>query len=352
MSGKRKRGPKEGANSQKDASKKARKDGDSSTAQPVQPAPKLKTIRFPETLTMDDRRREGEIYELLGSEDENDRLAAADCIISSLLEGDGVPETVLKRHLDRRLFRGLASGRNASRIGFSLVITEILSQLFGDKNLAEKRYNGLTFEDTLDFLADKTQPEGKVPGQEERDNYLGKLFGIECFVRAHILFKDDAKWELVLAMLLKLGYKKVWLRSQCGWVIVQALQQMEQKKMAITTLERIAAAGLAKTSEGVAMWLAALSRFPDLKVKPWTHPLHAKSLGDLTAVLKESFQHQGQDQGGQNHPPASNKRKTASWSAQLHYAWDFILAHYAGDRVSADSFELFWSRVVDGTSKS
>lgn len=347
MSGKRKRGAKEGANGQKeDSSKKPRKDGTSLAARSAQPT--FDKTPFSETLTMDERRREGRLYDLLGSEDENDRLSAADCIISSLLEGDGVSETVLRRHLDKRLFRGLASGRNASRVGFSLVITELLSQLFGEKDLAGKKYSGFTFEGSLELLTESTQTEGKVPGQEERDNFLGKLFGLECFVRSQTLSKDDSRWPLVLGMLLKLGSKKAWLRSQCGWVIVQALQQESQKTVATMTLEKVAANGLAKSPEGVAMWLVALSRFPDIKVKPWLHPLNAKSLGDLAAVLKESFQHQGQGQEHQERVNASNKGKQANWTAQLHFVWDLILAHYAGDAVAVDDFVQFWSRVVDG----
>lgn len=335
------------ADGSKANAKRHRKDGNE-TAAVAQANPALQKAPFSETVTMDERKREGQLYDLLGSEDEADRLLAADCIIFNLLGGDGVSETVLRRHLENRLLRGLASGRNASRLGFSLVITEILSQLFGDKDLAAKKYSGLTFESALGTLTDKTQTVGKVPGQEERDNQLGKLFGIECFVRSQILFNNATRWQIVLDMLLKLGYKKVWLRSQSGWVIVQALQQMGSKKMVVTTLERVAAAGLAKTPEGVAMWLVALRRFPDIKVKPWIHPLQAKSFGDLAAILKESFQHQGHDQGN-DRGNATNKGKQANWTAQLHFVWDLILAHYAAEDADTQSFTQFWTRVVDGT---
>ena len=55
-----------------------------------------------------DLKREVELYDLLGSEDTAERLNAASAIVSGLLDGDGVEESTLQRHLERRLFRGLA----------------------------------------------------------------------------------------------------------------------------------------------------------------------------------------------------------------------------------------------------
>lgn len=343
MSGKRKRGAKEGSNAAQKPQKRSKSDSSSKATTKKQTKPSLEKSPFVETPLGDERKREANLYELLGSEDENDRIEAADCIISSLLGDECVSETVLQRHLDRRLFRGLASGRNASRLGFSLVLTELLSQLFGEKDLAESKYTGLTFDKVLSILTEKIQVIGNIPGQEERDHYFGQLFGIECFVRAGILFSDISRWNTILDLLLKLASKKVWLRSQCGWMIVQSVQQMTKKNVA-ATLEKVSEAGLAKTPEGVAIWLVSLDRFPDLKVKPWPNPLSTKYLGDLAAVLKESFQDFSKDQGDK-----SQKNKQASWSAQLHFVWDVILAHYVKKGgAGAEEFEQFWTRVVDG----
>lgn len=339
MSGKRKRSGKEAPGPASNAPKKAKKDGKPAAAQTK---PTFEKAPFVETPTGDERRREAGLYDLLGSEEESDRLEAADCIVSSLLDGEGVSETTLKRHLDRRLFRGLSSGRNASRLGFSLVLTELLGQLFGEKDLATKKYSELTFDKVLQFLVEKAQDVGNVPGQEERDHFFGQLFGIECFVRSRILFRDISRWNGVLDLLLQLGYKKVWLRSQCGWVIVQAIEQMSQTQ-AEQTLDKITEARLAKTPEGVAIWIVVNNRFPKLKVKPWGHPLSKKSLGDLTAVLKENFQIPDQDQTDKR-----SKNKQANWTAQLHFVWDLILGYFVSDNSSTEDFDQFWSRVVDG----
>ncbi|KAM3514393.1 hypothetical protein MY11210_001947 [Beauveria gryllotalpidicola] len=339
MAGKRKRGAKDTGAAATNGHKKAKKDVNAtvkSTATILVKRP------FVETPTGEERRREATLYDLLASEDENERILAADCIISSLVGEEKVSEAVLERHLGRRLFRGLASGRNAARLGFSLVITELITQLFGEQALAAAHYPGLTFQKAVRILMDKTQPVGNIPGQEERDHYLGQLFGIECLVSSGVIFGEPTRWNMVLDLLLKVAQKKVWLRSQCAWVIVQALQQMDQKS-AEATLRQVDEAGMAKTADGVAFWITAMNRYPDIKVKPWRHPLAAKTLADLAAVLKESFNESSKDQNEKK----KSAPKQANWTAQLHFVWDMLLAHYAGEGVKADELDQFWQRVVD-----
>ena len=262
-----------------------------------------------------------------------------------------MPEPVLLRHLEKRLFRGLASGRNASRLGFSLVLTEILGQLFGEKNLAGSKYTGLTFDKVWGILVQKTQAAGASSGQEERDHYFGQLFGVECFVRSGVLFSDSSRWMVALDLLLKLAAKKSWLKSQCGYVVVQAISQMKQD-LAEKTLGKLAEEGYAKTPEGVGIWIAALDRFPDMKVpaQPWRHPLSNTSLTALPAALKDSGKEPSNNEDGAK----KQQPKQGGWTAQLHFVWDLILAHYiklvgtkSEDEV-AKEFEQFWNRVVDG----
>lgn len=345
MGGKRKRGSKANANENQPTRKKA-KNGDVVAA----PAPQdldLDKSPFPEKLASEDRKREGRIYDLLGSYDSTEHITAADALVTGLLSSE---EAALKRHLEARLFRGLASSRNASRIGFSLVLTEILSQLFGDKNLAETKFAGLTFDNVLTILLEKTQPSGGLSGPEERDFYFGQLFGLQCFVEAKILFgSETSRWQTILDLLLKLGDKKIWMKSHSAWVIVQALPQMGQAK-AGETLKKLVDAGWAKTAEGVGIWLTAASTYPSLKLpsKPWTDPLATKSIPELANVLKENVK---QDTGSKD--GAASKAMKTSWNSQLHFVWDLILAYYlvqANRSKGADTeqFKLFWSTVIDG----
>lgn len=349
MGSKRKRVAKEAPLDLPISNKRSKKDGPAANGTAKsKPSKALDKSPFAEHLTPDQRKRELLLYDKLGSEDVAERIEAADAIVSGLLgsgEGDesqGVPEPVLLRHLDKRLFRGLASGRNASRLGFSLVIAEILGQLFGEKNLSATIYPGLTFDRVLGILLEKTQAGGSGSGQEERDHYFGQLFGIECFVRAGVLFGDKERWLAVLDLLVKLAAKKSWLKPQCGYVVVQAVAQMK-KKLAEATLEKLAEEGFAKTPEGVGIWIAALDKFPDMKVpaQPWKHPLAVASLGALPAALKDSGRETSNEDNG------SKKAKQGNWTAQLHFVWDLILAHFV-KADSAEEFKQFWNRVVDG----
>ncbi|KAG6242949.1 hypothetical protein E4U25_002439 [Claviceps purpurea] len=344
MAGKRKRGGKDGAGSGATGSKKHKKE-----MMPIDlssnSTPTLEVKPFVENPTGDNRKREAELYEKLGSVVEDIRNDAAECIVTSLFEGDGAAEIILERHLSRRLFRGLASGREGSRLGFSLVITEILQQLYGDGDLAQTKYTGLTFEKVLGILADKTKSVGNVSGQEERDHHLGQVFGLECFVKSKILSRDVSRWNAVLDMLLKLSHKKIWLRPQCGWILVQAMEQMTED-VTKATLTKIVGAGMAQTPEGVAAWIVSLNRYPRLQVAPWKNPLSNKSLKELAAVLKESFKDAAKDP-----KEKQNGAKQASWSAQLHFVWDLILARFLKLSDSSNSkdedFDQFWCRVVD-----
>lgn len=294
-----------------------------------------------------DLKREVELYEILSSEDAAERLNAATAIISGLFDGEGVEEATLQRHLERRLFRGLASGRKGARLGFSLVITEILGQLFDEKQLAGEKYAGFTFEKILGFLVAKTKPEGDLSGQEEKDHHFGLLFGLQSFVRAKIVFGDDERWSVILAKLIELAKRKPWIKEECGWVIVEALAQMSEEQ-AKYTLDQLVDAGLALTPEGVGIWLTARKQFPDAKLpsKPWGksgNPLD--NLQSLAKALKESSTNDENN-------VQTQLVKSGSWNPQLHFVWNLVLSQYAAGakgKTGNSDFEHFWKVAVDGT---
>lgn len=318
------------------------------------PAPKLAialpldTSPFLDDPRGADLKREVELYDILASEDVTERLHAANAIVSGLLGGEGVEEATLQRHLERRLFRGLASGRKAARLGFSVVLTEIMAQLFGAKNLGKEKYTGLTFEKVLGFLVAKTKPDGDLSGQEEKDHHFGMLFGLQSFVRAKFLFDDDSQWNEILEKLLHLAKKKPWIREECGWVIVEALAQMNEAQVK-STLERLVEDGLAMSPEGVGIWITAKKQFPEMKfpAKPWGktgNPLD--NLQSLAKALKESSL-------GEDTTPNKQLAKSGSWNPQLHFVWTLVLSEYAtavkgkSSGVKTD-FEHFWKVAVDG----
>jgi DNA polymerase phi len=323
------------------------------------------TSKGPQALFVEEPRgaelkHEVELYEKLSSSDETERLEAADAVVSGLLGWDGVSETCLTRHLERRLFRGLASGRKAARLGFSVVLTEVLSQLFGEKELSRTRYPGLTFDKVLGVLKAKTRPEGDLSGQEERDHAFGLLFGLQCFVRAKLLSlrgkpieEEKGRWEEIFENLLKLAKKKPWVREECGWVIVEALGQMQQRQ-AENTLKKLQEAGLAATPEGVGVWLTARELFPTMKFpsRPWGengNPL--EHLSALAKVLKESSTASDKENG-------ESAQQTGNWHPHLHFVWEKVLHECIQSEVRGldDStvahFVDFWKVAVDGRSSN
>lgn len=317
-----------------------------SSALPTEP------ITFLEDPKGEDLRHEVHLYEQLSSEDPTVRLHAADAVVMGLFGGEGVSEGILRRHLERRLIRGLASGRKGARLGFSIVLTEILGQLFGSQQASGKRYTGLTFAKVLEMLKAKTKPEGDLSGQEEKDHAFGLLFGLQCFVRAKVLFGDgEQRWEHIFDSLLQLAKKKPWMREECGWIIVEALQQMQQPQ-AEATLAKLQESGLAASPEGVGIWLVARRRFPDMKFpsKPWGqsgNPL--EHLKELAKALKESSSPEVKDKKDKK----EQIQQSGNWNAQLHFVWNIVLDQFIegakdGNEEISNEFENFWKVAVDG----
>ncbi|KAI3323355.1 hypothetical protein HD806DRAFT_82473 [Xylariaceae sp. AK1471] len=344
MGGKRKRGAnKAGTQSGQPTQKRPKTDEAITNGSESKPL-ELDKSPFADENNTENRKREAKIYELLGSLDNDERLTAADALVTALLAGS---EIALKRHLEKRLFRGLASSRNASRLGFSLVIAEVLRQLLGSSELAKTRFSGLTFDKVLNVLVEATKSGGNIPGQEERDYFFGRLFGLQCFVEAKILFEDNTRWPQVLDLLLEMAQKKVWIRSHCGWVIVECLPQMGQEG-AEAALQKFSDLGLGKTAEGVGIWLRARSCYPNMKFpqKPWVDPLSPASLPEVARVLKENIANDtGED-------AAVAKLKQSNWTAQLHFVWDLILAALlesdsTDKKHTKDQLKLFWTTVID-----
>ena len=104
-----------------------------------------------------------ETYEDLANENEEIRLKAAHALVSKLSPENAPTGEQVERALTR-LVRGLSSGRKAARIGFSIALTEILSQLLGPDQKDAPR-SDITVERVLDILKKQTHAGGSVNGQ-------------------------------------------------------------------------------------------------------------------------------------------------------------------------------------------
>lgn len=103
-----------------------------------------------------------ETYEDLASENDEIRLKAAQALVSRFTPDQAPTGEQIEKAL-QRLFRGLCSGRKAARIGFSIALTEILSQVFSPSRNADG--SNINVASILGILESHSIPGGSVSGQ-------------------------------------------------------------------------------------------------------------------------------------------------------------------------------------------
>lgn len=96
-----------------------------------------------------------EIYEDLANENENIRLQAARALLTKYASSDNPSEL---SEVVRRLIRGLCSGRKAARVGFSIALTELLSQKYQETETSR-------ISELIDVLLEQTESTGNISGQ-------------------------------------------------------------------------------------------------------------------------------------------------------------------------------------------
>ncbi|KAF3899746.1 DNA-directed DNA polymerase [Trichophyton interdigitale] len=309
-----------------------------------------------------------EIYDDLSNENDEIRLKAASELLSRFTpEANPEPEDVEKALL--RLFRGLCSSRKAARLGFSIALTELLSILFGQAEGEQKcGLAGWDVSKAIDLLESNTNTTSAESGQEERDHHFGRLFGAEAILKSSILFQPDVpfeNWTRLLSLVFELANKKPWLREECGYIIFYSIRDIGTRnrgtKYVDSALAALCGNNLAKTPEGIAIWLAAM----DLSCSPpvvfpsgvWSHdnPLSSRERASLAKIMKESS---GQDA---SNGEESKVKNSGVWNPKLPFAWDPILTKLystaAGksqvegkgkkDKATQLSFLDFWTEVVD-----
>lgn len=99
-----------------------------------------------------------EIYDDLANEKDKIRLKAAGSLVSQFTPDKDPTENQVQKAL-QRLFRGICSSRKAARIGFSIALTEVLSQVFA----AEKPACAVS--KVLDIWEAQSNASGSETGQ-------------------------------------------------------------------------------------------------------------------------------------------------------------------------------------------
>ncbi len=194
--------------------------------------------------------------------------------------------------------------------------------------------------------------------QEERDHQFGCLFGAESIIKSGILFQSDVNedmWAQILDMICELAKKKPWLREECGFVLFNAIKVVHDKdsKYAQMIIERLKSKGLAKTPEGIAVWVVAKAECPTLQFPRhvWKHddPLDRKEKSAVARILNEGTIAETVQDGVE-----AKATQKGAWSTKFHFAWDVILARLLHVSLQKEpkasktmSFAEFWEESVD-----
>ncbi|WFD27440.1 DNA-directed DNA polymerase [Malassezia nana] len=317
----------------------------------------------------------------LSAADRDARIQGSDALVEALVEqkSDGIlseppedPETVsdtvteddaraAEQRLDelnapdvsyavRRLIRGLASPRENARMGFAVVLSELLSRL-----------PTMCAHDILVLLLKYTMARGNLSGQELRDLQFARLFGIYSLVRSGLLYSQSSSlrvFQRAFHVLTKVASYKSWISESCGWVLMQMLLLLSPSNpsrpaWANEALDWVASCLIASHSlspETVALVLTLSRIAPELNIgarfsAPLKHPclLATPNLTLLATVLREAA-----PMHLQTDVPAP---KPGTWSAKLPFVWDLILEIYLDGEPPAEAapFADFFRVVIDET---
>ncbi|KAL8952334.1 MAG: hypothetical protein Q9222_001745 [Ikaeria aurantiellina] len=297
-----------------------------------------------------------EIYDDLANENEEIRLKAAYAFVLKFAPQNECTRDEVAEAL-RRLIRGLCSSRKAARLGFSVTLTEFLAQQWGNNSIDEHgqpQVLGL-----IESLVEQTHITGNVSGQEDRDHQLGRIFGAEALIKSRIVFQPSISaiaWPKVLDIIFDAARKKSWLREECGYILYGSVQTLRAEKHDLdfvqTLINKLCTNDLARTAEGVAIWLKIRASFPKVTLPSgqWRNenPLHHQEKSRLAKVLKES------SRDGTNKTDQEFSGK-GSWTPKIHFAWHVIFteltreksANIQEQKAKGVKFEEFWQVAVD-----
>ena len=165
-------------------------------------------------------------------------------------------------------------------------------------------------------------------------------------------------WSQILDTILELAKNKSLLRKECGWVLYQAMDTMvDSEEHVQLLLDKVSQHGLAKTPEGVAVWLQAQSTSVSVRLPEgiWhkNDPLHRKEKIALAKILRGASATKPVEQADID--TVSHKGNLPS---DLHFAWDVVVAtllrqpefdvYKHKKNALRLTFQEFWNEAVDG----
>ncbi|CAA9957360.1 dna polymerase protein [Pyrenophora teres f. maculata] len=306
--------------------------------------------------SMQDKVKLSKLYADLAAEEDDVRLEAAKQIIVTFSpESEPAAKDVEEALV--RLIKGLCSQRKAARVGFSLTLTELLRQVFGDKTHKMQNLE-LDVASVIKMVEEKTKAKGNVPGKEKRDHTIGKLFGFKAIMQSSIVIEPELSldcWNKLLDQVYRMARDIPWLREECGMVLVEAVRSLkglpQYQKCAEEVLGRLIAFKLVSTPEGVAVWLTVQASYPDSLPEGVWHrkdPLAKKERSRLAKILKEDFNK------GESEDSKDEATKTGTTNPNPSFTWDLVFSEILRrDEENKDDskkaeFPQFWIDTVDG----
>ena len=161
-------------------------------------------------------------------------------------------------------------------------------------------------------------------------------------------------WESVVDHVLQLAHEGVLLRREAGFVLHESIQRIATysanvEEYLTLMLERLCRIKLAKSPEGIAIWLSVLSTAPTVNSPKgvWRNenPLHPKERDAVNKILRNNQNIEQRD--------AAKSDDTDTGAAQRvpSFAWSVIIAHLSGlcsREHGRNDLSHFWAAVVDG----
>ena len=164
-------------------------------------------------------------------------------------------------------------------------------------------------------------------------------------------------WSNILDIVYDLAKKKPWLREECGFILFNSIHVLKGRelKYAQLIIDKMLAKGLAKTPQGVAIWIRIQAEFPSIDLPPgvWHHddPLNRKEKSRLAKILMEAPASTSSQNGIELEATAKG-----AWSTKLQFVWEVILAELLDDQplglqnaksAKRIKFSEFWEECVD-----
>ncbi|KAL9986840.1 hypothetical protein ACROYT_G001046 [Oculina patagonica] len=227
-----------------------------------------------------------------------------------------------------RLVKGLASSRKGARQGFATVLTEVLSE-----------FGSLSPERVLSLIAKTLEVTGSSKAWEERDCYIGQIFGMMSVLRSQCeedkISSPDTEWlGSLITRIKELSKKKSYLQELCAKVLVDILALVSSDvfiKCVYPAVEEILESGWTQATPETLLISLALQRCwgdhldEKLMKGAWKCSFIAEKQNckEMGTVLQDSIS---------SHP-------------RVHCVWDEIFLTLIDN--PASDFELFWNTVIE-----